>query len=84
MNGNSKLVAYLLNHGARILIDKFGNSPLHDSAVGGHIECARLLIANGCDCSLKDNDNMTCSQIAESNGFTEYSQEIKRFEKAVN
>ena len=38
INGNPNLVAYLLSTGAVISIDKFGNSPLHDCSVGGHIE----------------------------------------------
>ena len=38
INGNPNLVAYLLSNGAVISVDKFGNSPLHDCSVGGHIE----------------------------------------------
>lgn len=60
-----------------------GNTPLHDAAVGGYIECARLLIASECDASLKDNQNMTCAEIAESYGHIEFAKELKKFERAV-
>lgn len=60
-----------------------GNTPLHDAAVGGFVECARLLIAKNCDPSLKDNQDMTCSDIAESYGHGEFSDEIRKFERAV-
>ena len=81
MNGNKTLVAYLLSNGARIWIDKFGNSPLHDCSIGGFIECARMLLANDCDPCQKDNQNMTASDIAELYGHTEFVQEVRRFER---
>jgi hypothetical protein len=81
MNGNKALVAYLLSNGARISIDKFGNSPLHDCSIGGFIECARMLLANDCDPCQKDNQNMTASDIAELYGHTEFVQEVRRFER---
>jgi hypothetical protein len=81
MNGNKTLVAYLLSNGARISIDKFGNSPLHDCSIGGFIECARMLLANDCDPCQKDNQNMTASDIAELYGHTEFVQEVRRFER---
>ena len=38
IHGNPSLVAYLLSEGAKITVDKFGNTPLHDCSVGGHLE----------------------------------------------
>ena len=83
-NGNSNLVAYLLSNGAAVSVDKFGNSPLHDCSVGGHIACARFLISHKCDPSLKDNQHMTSADIAESYGHADYAKEIRKFEKQVN
>lgn len=61
-----------------------GNTPLHDAAVGGYIECARLLIASDCDVILKDNQNMTSADIAESYGHAEFAKELRKFERSVN
>lgn len=83
INGNPALVAYLLSNGARITIDKFGNTPLHDTAVGGYIECARLLIASECDTIARDNQNMTSADIAESYGHLDFAKELRKFERAV-
>lgn len=81
VNGNAELVAYLLNNNVEIRADKFGNSPLHDAALNGHIECARLLIACEIDVNIKDNKGMSASELAESNGFKDLAQEIRKFEQ---
>ena len=66
-----------------LLIVIVGNTPLHDAAVGGYIECARLLIASDCDVILKDNQNMTSADIAESYGHAEFAKELRKFERSV-
>ena len=77
------LVAYLLRNGANIKVDKFGNTPLHDAAVGGHIECAQYLIGSNCDPTLLDSEKKTCSEIAEANGHTKFVEEIRKLESLV-
>lgn len=78
------LAAYLLSNGAEIVVDKFGNTPLHDCAIGGFVECARLLIASGCDASLRDNQEMTSADLAEAHGHKDFANEIRKFEKIVS
>lgn len=53
VNANSKLMAF--NNEVKSMADKFNNSSLYDAALNGHLECARLLIANECDVSQKDS-----------------------------
>lgn len=81
VNGNAKLVTYLLTNNVEIKADKFGNSPLHDAALNGNLECTRLLIASEIDVNIKDNKGMRASDLADSNGFKELAQEIRKFEK---
>lgn len=65
--------------------DKFGNTPLHDAAIGGHLECVRFLIGSGqCDPTLRDQENMTCSDIAEAHGHYKFVEEIRRLERLVS
>ena len=59
---------------------QIGNTPLHDCSMGGRLECARLLIANGCDIWLKDNQSMSSTDIAESYCHLEYSHELRRID----
>ncbi len=82
-SGDSNLVAYLLSNGARITLDKYGNSPLHDCAIGGHLECARYLISYECDPSLRDSQNMTSADVAESHGHKKFSEELRKIERLV-
>ena len=78
--GDCKLVAYLLSNGAQIVQDKFGNTPLHDAAIGGNIECARYLVGSNCDPSLRDHEGKTAADIAESLGHVSFAEEIRRLE----
>lgn len=74
-----KLVAYLLVNNAKILVDKSGNSPLHDCALNGHIECARLLISKNSDVSLKNKEGQNCIEIAQTNGHLKFVNEFENF-----
>jgi ankyrin repeat protein len=82
-NGNPLLVAYLLSNGAQISVDKYGNTPLHDAAISGNIECVRYLIGSSCDPTIKDVTNMTCSDIAESHGHLKFVEEVRKLESLV-
>lgn len=68
------LVSFLLMKEAKIIIDKAGNSALHDCATNGNIEIARLLISKNFDVSLKNKRNMNCVDIAKANGHREFKQ----------
>ena len=45
--------------------NKFGDTALHMAVRGIQLEAARLLVSNGADKTIKDNDNLTALQLAE-------------------
>ena len=54
--GNQEVVLKILQ-GAHYLInatDDFGKTPLHVSAMHGHIKTVELLLKNGADCNQRD------------------------------
>jgi len=48
--------------------NKFGDTALHMAVRGIQLEAARLLVSNGADKTIKDNDNLTALQLAEDMG----------------
>ncbi|XP_059476834.1 espin isoform X2 [Neocloeon triangulifer] len=45
--GHADTVRWLLRHGGRMLLDKFGKSPLNDAAENEQIECLSILVQHG-------------------------------------
>ncbi|XP_065339986.1 espin isoform X2 [Cloeon dipterum] len=45
--GHAETVRWLLRHGGRMLLDKFGKSPLNDAAENEQIECLSILVQHG-------------------------------------
>ena len=46
-------------------------------------KCARFLVANNCDVSLKDNNGMTAIDIALREGHTKFYEEFSKFLKCI-
>jgi hypothetical protein len=51
--------------------DRFGETPLHDAALNGHIEIARLLLQNGVDVNAKNHANWTPLHYAALRGHVD-------------
>lgn len=75
-----KIVKMLLRHGA--VIDernKFGETSLIKAAEQGCLEMVKLLLANGADPVLEDNDGITALRIAEDLGHGQIVQLLKEY-----
>ena len=60
MNGNRKLVKYLLKRGAEIDAgDNENSTPLHVAAMNGHKDVVEYLISKGADLNLQDDNGMS-------------------------
>ncbi|XP_037089652.1 espin-like [Pollicipes pollicipes] len=46
---NAHMVRWLLRHGSKIVLDKYGKSPINDAAENERIECLSLLVQHGTD-----------------------------------
>ncbi|XP_043228032.1 cortactin-binding protein 2-like [Amphibalanus amphitrite] len=47
--GHTQMVRWLLRHGSKIVLDKYGKSPINDAAENERIECLSLLVQHGTD-----------------------------------
>ncbi|XP_021918560.1 espin isoform X3 [Zootermopsis nevadensis] len=45
--GHAETVRWLLRHGARLVLDKFGKSPINDAAENQQMECLNILVQHG-------------------------------------
>ncbi|QOJ78899.1 ankyrin repeat domain-containing protein [Infirmifilum lucidum] len=70
--GDYGKVKELLDRGADVNTrDKYGWTPLHYAADGGHLEVARLLLDRGADVNTRDNDGRTPLDLARAMGHKE-------------
>ena len=60
-------------------VDFCGRSALHNAILGGHYECARVLIEHGCVNPVADNDGKTAEEVAVEKGEEEYVELFKTF-----
>lgn len=45
--GHLAAVRWLLNHGAKLSLDKYGKSPINDAAENQQVECLNVLVQHG-------------------------------------
>jgi len=65
-NKYTKVISYLLNHGASINSrDRDGNTPLHNAISRGKSELVKILLVEGADSSLKNNKGQTALEFAQ-------------------
>ncbi|CAJ1375336.1 unnamed protein product [Effrenium voratum] len=48
--------------------DADGNTPLHAAALEGHLECALILLRNGAEVDVKNNQSLTAYEVSRSKG----------------
>lgn len=68
--GNIKLIRQLIDHGASIhLLDEHGNTPLHRGCLTS-LQVVQLLVEEGVNVSLANNDGYTAIQIVQKSKHT--------------
>ncbi|TSL97290.1 Espin [Bagarius yarrelli] len=78
--GHAKVLSWLLLHSGEIVTDKWGGTPLHDAAENGELECCQILVVNGVDLSIQDQDGFTAADLAEYNGHEQCAKYLRTVE----
>ncbi|XP_054637724.1 espin isoform X2 [Dunckerocampus dactyliophorus] len=78
--GHAKVLSWLLLHGGEIVTDNWGGSPLHDAAENGELECCQILVVNGVDLGIRDQDGFTGADLAEYNGHFQCAKYLRTVE----
>ncbi|XP_067634586.1 putative uncharacterized protein DDB_G0289263 isoform X3 [Eurosta solidaginis] len=55
--GHLSVVRWLLNHGAKLSLDKYGKSPINDAAENQQVECLNVLVQHGSSLEFSCRDN---------------------------
>uniref|UniRef100_A0A8C5JL28 RFXK protein n=1 Tax=Junco hyemalis TaxID=40217 RepID=A0A8C5JL28_JUNHY len=80
--GHAKVLSWLLLHGGEITADGWGGTPLHDAAENGELEVG-ILVVNGADLSIRDQDGYTAADLADYNGHSHCAQYLRTVENMV-
>ncbi|XP_061691315.1 espin isoform X3 [Syngnathoides biaculeatus] len=78
--GHAKVLSWLLLHGGEIVTDNWGGTPLHDAAETGELECCQILVVNGVDLGIRDQDGFTGADLAEYNGHFQCAKYLRTVE----
>ncbi|PWA30876.1 hypothetical protein CCH79_00010605 [Gambusia affinis] len=78
--GHAKVLSWLLLHGGEIITDNWGGTPLHDAAENGELECCQILVVNGVDLGIRDQDGFTAADLAEYNGHSQCAKYLRTVE----
>uniref|UniRef100_A0A8C8VNQ4 Espin n=1 Tax=Pelusios castaneus TaxID=367368 RepID=A0A8C8VNQ4_9SAUR len=78
--GHAKVLSWLLLHGGEITTDHWGGTPLHDAAENGELECCQILVVNGVNLGLRDQDGYTAADLAEYNGHSHCAKYLRTVE----
>uniref|UniRef100_A0A667XTC0 Espin n=1 Tax=Myripristis murdjan TaxID=586833 RepID=A0A667XTC0_9TELE len=78
--GHAKVLSWLLLHGGEIITDSWGGTPLHDAAENGELECCQILVVNGVDLGIRDQDGFSAADLAEYNGHSQCAKYLRTVE----
>uniref|UniRef100_A0A8D0L875 Espin n=1 Tax=Sphenodon punctatus TaxID=8508 RepID=A0A8D0L875_SPHPU len=78
--GHAKVLSWLLLHGGEITTDNWGGTPLHDAAENGELECCQILVVNGVNLGIRDQDGYTAADLAEYNGHSHCAKYLRTVE----
>lgn len=69
-SGFAEVVQLFIHHAFRLIDvqDASGNTPLHVAAAEGHLECALILLRNGAEVDLKNNQSLTAYEVSTAKG----------------
>ncbi|XP_029911402.1 espin isoform X2 [Myripristis murdjan] len=81
--GHAKVLSWLLLHGGEIITDSWGGTPLHDAAENGELECCQILVVNGVDLGIRDQDGFSAADLAEYNGHSQCAKYLRTVENMV-
>lgn len=56
ISGHLSVVKWLLNHGAKLSLDKYGKSPINDAAENQQTECLNVLVQHSSDVMSSSNN----------------------------
>ncbi len=79
LSNSIDLVVFYLTKGAKMVLDRGGNSALHCCASSGTIECARALVSQSFEVSLKNGEGRSCVDLALEKGHLKFAKEFQRF-----
>lgn len=78
--GHAKVLSWLLLHGGEIVTDNWEGTPLHDAAENGELECCQILVVNGVDLGIRDQDGFTAADLSEYNGHSQCAKYLRTVE----
>ncbi|KAJ7306518.1 hypothetical protein JRQ81_009875 [Phrynocephalus forsythii] len=78
--GHAKVLSWLLLHGGEIATDHWGGTPLHDAAENGELECCQILVVNGVNLGIRDQDGYTAADLADYNGHVHCAKYLRTVE----
>lgn len=58
-SGHISVVKWLINHGAKLSLDKFGKSPINDAAENQQTECLNVLVQHNSDYMMSKKQNQS-------------------------
>lgn len=74
------MLSWLLLHGGEISTDNWGGTPLHDAAENGELECCQILVVNGVNLGIRDQDGYTAADLADYNGHSHCAKYLRTVE----
>ncbi|XP_046896988.1 espin [Hypomesus transpacificus] len=81
--GHAKVLSWLLLHGGEIITDSWGGTPLHDASENGELECCQILVVNGVDLGIRDQDGFSAADLAEYNGHGQCAKYLRTVENML-
>lgn len=84
-SGKTAMAAVILRYNPNVnLVDEIGYTALISAAFNGHMEAVKLLMSNGADPTIRNDENLTASEAAAEMGFPEVATYLSAQEAAFS